>query len=93
MTLDKAYGPLINGVFELDGVDIHPVTSPSTGEILAELHYCNERDVERAVLAAEAAFPAWKEWRKSMRWMWAAASAKCVVIIKRRSDIIAISPR
>lgn len=60
MTLDKAYGPLINGVFELDGADIHPVISPSTGERLADLHYCNERDVERAVLAAEAAFPSWK---------------------------------
>ncbi|WP_439843374.1 aldehyde dehydrogenase family protein [Aeromonas dhakensis] len=67
MTLDKAYGPLINGVFELDGVDIHPVTSPSTGEILAELHYCNERDVERAVLAAEAAFPAWKVLGQQVR--------------------------
>ncbi|MBW5818799.1 aldehyde dehydrogenase [Yersinia kristensenii] len=60
MTLDKAYGPLINGVFELDGTDIHPVISPSNGERLADLRYCNERDVERAVLAAEAAFPAWK---------------------------------
>lgn len=67
MTLDKAYGPLINGVFELDGVDIHPVTSPSTGEILAELHYCNERDVERAVLAAEAAFPTWKALGQQVR--------------------------
>lgn len=67
MTLDKAYGPLINGVFELDGVDIHPVTSPSTGEILAELHYCHERDVERAVLAAEAAFPAWKALGQQVR--------------------------
>ncbi len=67
MILDKAYGPLINGVFELDGVDIHPVTSPSTGEILAELHYCNERDVERAVLAAEAAFPAWKALGQQVR--------------------------
>lgn len=67
MILDKAYGPLINGVFELDGVDIHPVTSPSTGEILAELHYCHERDVERAVLAAEAAFPAWKALGQQVR--------------------------
>lgn len=60
MTLDKAYGPLINGVFELDGTDIHPVISPSTGERMADLRYCSERDVERAVLAAEAAFPTWK---------------------------------
>ncbi|WP_439070267.1 aldehyde dehydrogenase [Serratia nevei] len=67
MTLDKAYGPLINGVFELDGTDIHPVISPSTGERLADLHYCNERDVERAVLAAEAAFPAWKSLGQQAR--------------------------
>lgn len=60
MTLDKAYGPLINGVFELGGPDIHPVISPSTGEHLADLHYCDALDVGRAVLAAEAAFPAWK---------------------------------
>lgn len=57
MILDKTYGPLINGVFELDGTDIHPVISPSTGERLADLHYSNERDVDRAVLAAEAASP------------------------------------
>lgn len=67
MTLDKAYGPLINGVFELDGTDIHPVISPSTGERLADLRYCNERDVERAVLAAEAAFPAWKALGQQVR--------------------------
>jgi aldehyde dehydrogenase (NAD+) len=60
LDLDKAYGPLINGIFELDGIDIHPVISPSSGERLAALHYCNERDVERAVSAAEEAFPAWK---------------------------------
>lgn len=60
MKLDNVYGPLINGVFELDGTNIHPVISPSTGERLADLHYCNEQDVVRAVLAAEAAFPAWK---------------------------------
>ncbi|WP_329908247.1 aldehyde dehydrogenase family protein [Serratia quinivorans] len=60
MNLDKEYGPLINGVFELNNTDLHPMISPSTGEKLADLHYCNEQDVERAVLAAEAAFPAWK---------------------------------
>lgn len=60
MKLDKVYGPMINGVFELDGTDIHPVISPSTGEHLADLYYCSERDVDRAVLAARAAFPAWK---------------------------------
>ena len=60
MIFDKAYGPLINGVFELDGTDIHPVISPSTGEHLTDLYYCKEGDVKRAVIAAEAAFPAWK---------------------------------
>ncbi|MFV8808889.1 hypothetical protein ACNSPD_02235 [Yersinia enterocolitica] len=39
MILDKTYGPLINCVFELDGTDIHPVISPSTGERLADLRY------------------------------------------------------
>ncbi|WP_283603819.1 aldehyde dehydrogenase family protein [Serratia proteamaculans] len=60
MKLDKVYGPLINGVFELHNTDLHPIISPSTGEHLADLYYCNEQDVERAVLAAEGAFPAWK---------------------------------
>ncbi|MHC5308333.1 aldehyde dehydrogenase family protein [Bartonella sp. LJL80] len=59
MKLDKTYGPLINGAFELDGLDIHPVISPATGEKLADLSYCGEQDVERAILAAKAAFPAW----------------------------------
>lgn len=65
--LDRSYGPLINGVFEFQGKNIHPVISPSTGAHLADLHYCEEHDVERAVNAAEAAFPAWKSLGQQVR--------------------------
>ncbi|HHL2502324.1 TPA: aldehyde dehydrogenase [Yersinia enterocolitica] len=67
MFLDKEYGPLINGKFELNKKDIHPIISPSTGQHLADLHYCDEHDVERAVLAAEAAFPNWKATEQQVR--------------------------
>ncbi|GAB3415657.1 aldehyde dehydrogenase family protein [Erwinia aphidicola] len=67
MKLDKFYGPLINGVFEFDSQDTHPVISPSTGQCLTNLHYCSEKDVERAVMAAHAAFPAWKALGQQVR--------------------------
>ncbi|MFV8760774.1 aldehyde dehydrogenase family protein [Yersinia enterocolitica] len=67
MTLDKEYGPLINGVFELHNDNIHPIISPSTGKHIADLHYCDEHDVERAVLAADAAFPSWKATEQHVR--------------------------
>ncbi|EKS6740449.1 aldehyde dehydrogenase [Enterobacter ludwigii] len=67
MNLDNMYGPLINGVFELEGDTILPVTSPSTGTILTNLVYCSEDDVNRAVLAAEAALPAWKSLEQEAR--------------------------
>jgi len=37
------------------------VTNPATGEILAAVPYSSAADVERAVDAARAAFPAWSE--------------------------------
>jgi len=37
------------------------VTNPATGEVLAAVPYSSAGDVERAVDAARAAFPAWSE--------------------------------
>lgn len=56
--LDEVYGPLINGVFE-NTARSFPALDPATGERLSTIHYCDEQDVHRAVMAAEAAFPAW----------------------------------
>lgn len=36
-----------------------PTVNPATGEVLAQVHQCNEADVDAAVASAKAAFPAW----------------------------------
>ena len=67
MIMDKFYGPLINNEFELKANESHPVISPSSGECLTNLYYCNDEDIDRAVLAAEAAFPAWRKLEHKIR--------------------------
>src|SRR4051812_34456695 len=37
------------------------VTNPATGGTLAEVPFANAEDVDRAVRAAHAAFPAWRD--------------------------------
>lgn len=44
--------PSVNG-------DIRSDTSPSTGDVLAEVHYAGPADIEEAVLAAKSAQPIW----------------------------------
>lgn len=58
--LDRSYGPLINGIFETPGDRPFAAIDPATGKHLADIHYCNEQDVNRAVLAAQDAYPAWR---------------------------------
>src|SRR6266508_3467815 len=36
------------------------VTNPATGEVVRQVPFCNEADINAAVAAAKAAFPAWK---------------------------------
>ena len=37
------------------------VTNPATGQVTGRVPFCNEADVDAAVKAAQAAFPAWRD--------------------------------
>jgi malonate-semialdehyde dehydrogenase (acetylating)/methylmalonate-semialdehyde dehydrogenase len=37
------------------------VTNPATGEVVRQVPFCNETDIDSAVQAAKAAFPAWRK--------------------------------
>ncbi len=41
--------------------NIHPVTNPATGEVIAEIPYADEADVDRVVRTAHAAWLKWRE--------------------------------
>ncbi|MEU3980611.1 aldehyde dehydrogenase family protein [Streptomyces sp. NPDC026672] len=58
--LDDVYGPLINGEFEpVQGATFDAV-APATGVLLAKIARCGADDINAAVAAARAAFPAWR---------------------------------
>jgi malonate-semialdehyde dehydrogenase (acetylating)/methylmalonate-semialdehyde dehydrogenase len=44
-----------------------PVFNPATGEQTGEVDFASVEDVDRAVAAAKAAFPAWRQWSLSKR--------------------------
>jgi len=44
-----------------------PVYNPATGEQTGEVDFASTEDVDRAVAAAKAAFPAWRRWSLSKR--------------------------
>lgn len=68
INFDKSYGPLINGVFETDDkARSFAAVDPATGRHLAYIRYCDATDVDRAVNAAHAAFPAWRALGQQMR--------------------------
>ncbi len=52
---------LVNGRWEAGAGNLHPVTNPATGEVIAELSYAGAADVDRAVRAAHEAFLGWRE--------------------------------
>lgn len=52
---------LVDGRWESPDRDLHPVTNPATGEVIAEVSYAAAADVDRAVLAAHEAFLRWRE--------------------------------
>ena len=37
------------------------MTNPATGEVVRQVPFCNDADIDAAVAAAKAAFPAWRE--------------------------------
>src|SRR5688572_24684474 len=38
-----------------------PVTNPATGAVIRQVPFCDDADIDRAVKAAKAAFPAWRK--------------------------------
>ncbi|WP_169981348.1 aldehyde dehydrogenase family protein [Microbispora sp. H10836] len=55
-----SYGLFINGEWvEPQGEDRHKTVNPATEEVLAEVAWAGEADVDRAVQAAAKAFPVW----------------------------------
>jgi malonate-semialdehyde dehydrogenase (acetylating)/methylmalonate-semialdehyde dehydrogenase len=40
--------------------DVYEITDPATGEVLAQIGLADSADVDTAVSAASAAFPAWR---------------------------------
>ena len=52
--------PFINGKFtESAGTKYMDIFDPSTGEVIAQTPCCTKEEVESAIAAAKAAFPAW----------------------------------
>ena len=55
-------------VFETDDkTRSFAAVDPATGRHIAYIHYCDAKDVDRAVKAAHAAFPAWRALGQQMR--------------------------
>lgn len=65
--LQEHYQPLINGKFSSASSQTMPATSASTGEHLATITRCGKEDVDAAVAAAKAAFPAWSSVDRAQR--------------------------
>ncbi len=56
-------GEAVSGTSDRRG----PVYNPATGEQTGEVEFASIEDVDRAVAAAKAAFPAWRRWSLSKR--------------------------
>jgi malonate-semialdehyde dehydrogenase (acetylating)/methylmalonate-semialdehyde dehydrogenase len=51
-----------NGQWEdATGRDLHPITNPATGQVIAQVPYATAEDVDRAARAAHTAFLKWRE--------------------------------
>lgn len=59
VNLDLKYGPLINGEIVEAADGYIDVVNAATGEVLAQIGKGGSEDVDKAVKAARAAFPAW----------------------------------
>jgi aldehyde dehydrogenase (NAD+) len=57
--LEKKYGAFIGGEFKPVSGPTFPAKNPATGEHLADVARCGKEEIDAAVKAARAAFPAW----------------------------------
>ena len=61
-TAVRTLGSFVDGKWEVgSGRELHPVTNPATGAIIAQAAYATAEDVDRAVKAAHAAFLQWRD--------------------------------
>ena len=62
MSEPRIMKPFINGQF-IDSVSekFNTIYNPSTGEVLAKVPCCTKDEVEQAIAAAKAAYPAWRD--------------------------------
>lgn len=54
-------GFLIDGKWESPSRDLHDIVNPSSGEVIAQVPYAANADVDRAVKAAHAAYLEWRD--------------------------------
>jgi malonate-semialdehyde dehydrogenase (acetylating) / methylmalonate-semialdehyde dehydrogenase len=52
---------LINGKWESPDRETHPITNPSTGEVIGQVPYASQQDIDSVAKAAHAAFLEWRE--------------------------------
>jgi malonate-semialdehyde dehydrogenase (acetylating)/methylmalonate-semialdehyde dehydrogenase len=57
----ETVGHFINGEFVSENGPTQAVYNPATGQIIREVELASHETVEKAIAAAEAAFPAWRE--------------------------------
>ncbi|MEO8126419.1 MAG: CoA-acylating methylmalonate-semialdehyde dehydrogenase [Bryobacteraceae bacterium] len=61
-TAVRTLGSFVNGNWEDgSGRDLHPVTNPATGAVIAQAAYATADDVDRTAKAAHAAFLLWRD--------------------------------
>jgi aldehyde dehydrogenase (NAD+) len=86
--IDSSYGHFIGGEFtEGSGKEALKTVNPATEEVLAEFAQGTEEDVDRAVRAARAAFPAWSALPGSERAKYLFRIAR---IVQERSRELAV---
>ncbi|MSV27803.1 MAG: CoA-acylating methylmalonate-semialdehyde dehydrogenase [Bryobacterales bacterium] len=51
----------VNGEWRDGGTELHPVTNPATGEVIARVPYAGAAEIDRAAVAAHDAFLKWRE--------------------------------
>ncbi|HSJ65800.1 MAG TPA: aldehyde dehydrogenase family protein, partial [Gemmatimonadaceae bacterium] len=85
---DGTFGVFIGGEWTRSkGVDLFDVTNPATGERLAQVTQCGEREVDAAVRAARKALPAWQALSGHARARHLYALARTV---QRNSRLLAV---
>ena len=58
---ERVFGHYVGGIWIHGDGDIHQTRCPADGQPLASFRYGTDEDVDRAVAAAEAALPPWRE--------------------------------